>query len=568
MFMASCATCHKFGPAGAEVGPNLTGMGAHSPGELLATIVDPNAEVDPSFTAWNIETKDGQAFAGVIARENPTSLFLKFQGGEKEIKTADIKSKVNTGRSLMPDVLGELGPDVLRNIITYMQVTDGGDRFRTLDLRPAFTTTTSMGIYQSQELKDQTLPFKKTGTVIVSGVPFNIVAPEKAPQNILVLKGGPREAYCHTLPQKVEVKAGGFKANRLHILGGVTGWGWQPGGDTSDVLKITIHTNQGQREGIVCKNGVEFSDYYARWDVPGSKFAPGIVEGHQIRWFSKQLNMGAVEIERITLESVNGGAAPTIASITLELAAPGAPLQSGDGPKKEGSEAKPAPPAPAPAVAAPVVWKAGTKVLLIGGGSSHDYQKFFNLADTALLTGAGYSVNYTEDVAVASKELANADIAVISANHGSFSGITFREALKNFTDAGKGLVLLHPGLWYNFAGWPEYNATYAGGGSKGHDRLGEFEVKVIKPDHPLLKGVPASFKITDELYYYTADPAGSPIEVLATATSTLKPGTYPQVFTVKHPKSKIVGLTLGHDARAHDLPEYKTLLLNAVKWVK
>jgi hypothetical protein len=26
---------------------------------------------------------------------------------------------------------------------------------------------------------------------------------------------------------------------------------------------------------------------------------------------------------------------------------------------------------------------------------------------------------------------------------------------------------------------------------------------------------------------------------------------------VKHPKSKIVGITLGHDARAHDLDAYK-----------
>jgi hypothetical protein len=42
-------------------------MGAHGAGELLAAIVDPNAEVDPSFTAWNIETKDGKA--SVVSQE-------------------------------------------------------------------------------------------------------------------------------------------------------------------------------------------------------------------------------------------------------------------------------------------------------------------------------------------------------------------------------------------------------------------------------------------------------------------------------------------------------------------
>ncbi len=552
LFAATCALCHKFGNLpGTDVGPNLTGMGAHGAGELLTAIADPNAEVDPSFTAWNIETKDGQIFAGVIARENPASVFLKFQGGEKEIRTADIKSRVNTGRSLMPEGFEALGPEMLRNLVTYMQSADGG-KFRTLDLRNAFTTTTSMGLYENQDLKDQTFNFRKTGTVNVEGVPFSVVGPEKSPQNIVVLKGGPRGAFSRSLPQRVEINVGGFKANRLHFLGGVTGWGY-PGFDKDgDALRITIHTTGGQREGIVCKNGVEFADYINRVDVPGSKFVPGVVRDHQVRWFSKQLNLGAVEIERITLESPAGGSAPTILAITAELA-----------------DEKAAPlPAPAPEKkSAAIEWKAGTKVLLIGGGSSHDFQKYFNVADTAILNAAGgVSVNYTEDAVVAAKELANADVAVISTNQGGFSALPFRAALKEFTDAGKGLVLLHPGLWYNFGDWPEYNKVYAGGGSRGHDRFGEFEVKVTQPEHPLMKGVSPSFKISDELYYYNVDPAGSPVEVLATATSSLKPGTYPQVFTVKHPKAKIVGLTLGHDAKAHDLPEYKTLLVNAVKW--
>jgi protein-S-isoprenylcysteine O-methyltransferase Ste14 len=77
------------------------------------------------------------------------------------------------------------------------------------------------------------------------------------------------------------------------------------------------------------------------------------------------------------------------------------------------------------------------------------------------------------------------------------------------------------------------------------------------------KGVTASFEITDELYNYNADPAGTPIEVLAEATSPNTGKTFPQVFVVKHPKSRIVGLTLGHDARAHDLPEYQALLRKA-----
>jgi hypothetical protein len=64
-----------------------------------------------------------------------------------------------------------------------------------------------------------------------------------------------------------------------------------------------------------------------------------------------------------------------------------------------------------------------------------------------------------------------------------------------------------------------------------------------------------------------ADANAAPVEVLADATSAKSGKTFPQVFVVKHPQARIAGLTLGHDARAHDLPEYQTLLKNAVQWV-
>jgi uncharacterized protein len=315
-----------------DIGPGLTGMGAHAASELLSAIVDPNAEVDPSFTAWNIETKDGQAFAGVIAAENPASITLKSLAGVQEIKVKDIKTRVNTGRSLMPEGFEGLGGETLRDIIAYMQSVDGG-KFRVVDLRDAFTATTALGLYATQEAKKDSFVFKKTGTVNVEGVPFSIVAPEKAPMNIIVLNGG--HGIAKTMPKKVEVRLGGFKANRLHFLGGVTGWGFQNNGDTSEVLQIIVHFTDGQREGIVCRNGTEFSDYFHRTDVPGSKWVDVLKNDHQMRYFAKQLTHTA-PIDRITLESFGASAAPTIVAITAELADANAPLPTV--PKPEASK--------------------------------------------------------------------------------------------------------------------------------------------------------------------------------------------------------------------------------------
>jgi putative membrane-bound dehydrogenase-like protein len=582
LFTTTCAICHKFDGVGAEIGPVLTGMGTHGAGELLTAIADPNAEVEPSFTTWNIESKDGQFYSGIIVAENPASLTLKSLAGIQEVKTAAIKSRVNTGRSLMPEGFDGLGGEALRDIIAYMQSVDGG-KFRTVDLRDAFTASTSVGLYASQATKGDSFIFTKTGTVNVGGIPFNIVSPEKAAtgSNIIVLKGGPSKAIAKTMPQQVEAKLGGFKANRLHFLGGVTGWGFQNNGDTSDVLKITIHTTQGQRETLVCKNGVEFADYFRPVDVPGSKYAEGVVKNHQMRWFSKALS-GPVEIDHITLESFDTGAAPTIVAITAELADANAPLPAtvtaATEPTKPGpnsgvltiaakvdddagfkpqfDDAVPQPPATRPAN--------GPRVLLVGGGSSHDFVKFFGDSDKKLLAPNVGWVDFTQNANGVPAILDRVDVLVWSANQ-PLSTAT-RKALIDFANSGKGIIALHPGTWYAWKNFPEWNLQVVGGGTRGHDKLGAFSVKVTNPAHPITKGVTANFEITDELYNYIADPAGSPIEVLAEATSPTTSKTFPQVWVVKHPKSRIVGLTLGHDARAHDLPEYQTLLKNAVSW--
>ena len=78
----------------------------------------------------------------------------------------------------------------------------------------------------------------------------------------------------------------------------------------------------------------------------------------------------------------------------------------------------------------------------------------------------------------------------------------------DFADAGHGLVLVHPGVWYNWNNWPEYNRVLVGGGAHGHDRYGEFTVVVKDPKNPIMAGVPDEFKISDELYHSEIDPHG------------------------------------------------------------
>ena len=206
------------------------------------------------------------------------------------------------------------------------------------------------------------------------------------------------------------------------------------------------------------------------------------------------------------------------------------------------------------------------RVLIVGGGTSHDFNRWYRQADAATLARDGFaSATYTDNTDSILYYLPNADVLYLS-NNQPISNPKVREAIFNHVNSGRGLVLAHAALWYNWKDWPEYNLQLAGGGSRGHNHYGTFDVTVINQSHPVTKGVDKKFTLKDELYYYIPDPAGPGIEVLANANEAGSDKIYPSVFIVKNPKARIVGIALGHDAEAHDIVPYQTLLRNAVKW--
>jgi len=557
-FTQNCAVCHRFNGEGKELAPDLTGMGVHGAHELLVHILDPNRMVEENYMAVSIETKDGESYDGILGRDTRASVVVRNVAGETEIKTTDIKSRRMTGRSLMPEGFEALGPETLRDILTYM--AGGESKYRVIDMESAFTADTRKGLFNSQAQMDETLQFRKFGLIKAGDVPFDVENPArvKTGNNVVLLKGG--NGFARTMPKTIEIPNVNLKANRLHFLGGIGGWAWPYDGERNKglpVAKVTVSYVGGGTEEFILKNGVEFADYIsAANDVPGSTQVAGIVARGQVRQFTRELTKGGT-IQKITLDSFENAVAPVFIAITAETGAATKKLADASAAGGTATDALPA---------QSFTWGTGTKVLLVGGGSSHDFNKFFNLADTAILKAAGHSMNYTEDAATTARELPKVDVVILSVNKAGWDTPDVRKALFDFADAGKGIVLLHAGVWLNYPKWPEYNAQIVGGMSRGHDKLGEFEV-VLNVAHPIMKGVPESFRITDELYYFTPTTNGAPIEVLAqTSTATGTKKEHPSVWIVKHPKARIVGIALGHDARAHDLPAFKTLLENSVNW--
>ncbi len=594
IFTAACSICHKYGDVGTrDVGPSLMGMGAHGPAELLVHIIDPNREVDPTFWAWNITKKNGETLAGIIASENTASVTLRNQAGDFEINKADIANRENTKRSLMPDGLDALGAENLRDILAFV-CGSADNHFRVMDLRAAYTADSRQGSFAKAEDKDGTVTLHKFGNVTVNGVPFFIMDPEKSSTgaNIIVLKGGPQNSFAWDLPTKAEIPTNATAAS-IHMLGGVAAWAWPFGGDENiGKPAMTVHVDyaDGDKEAIVLKNGEHFADYIGKAEVPLSENAGDFTKRGQLRYLAVNLKKKAA-LKKITLETSGSIICPCTVAITTSTE-PAAANESGDrkankapskGNGKRVATTAAANPADAPkeggkgdgplVPATPVQWEAGkTKVLVIGGGSSHNFAEFFGKTDVATLKTAGFSVHYTEDRDQAATELANADVAIISVNRKFFDTAAYRKALFDFAAAGKGIVMLHPGTWYGFAGWPELNAQIVGGGARGHDKIHPFDVKAVKADHPVMAGVPASFTVEDELYYINAEPDKTPpgtakITVLAeTSPSDKFKAAHPSVWITEHAKAKVVGFALGHDARVHDLKPYQQLLINAAKW--
>lgn len=454
-------------------------------------------------------------------------------------------------------------------------VSQLGKDFRPLDLSTAFTADTRKGIYISEKALDASLPFVKFGRVTANGVPYDIADPAKTSngKNVLVLHGGPEKSLARTMPPRVEIPVG-EKVARLHFLGGVAGWGGGPGASTP-AMTATLHFAGGVKQVADLRAGHEFVDYIRRVDTKGSQFAEGIVSSHQVRTFAILVAHAAV-LEKVVLESPGNLVAPTTVAITAELGAPTARLTANVpavvpvttpaiAPNKSETTApmgqKFAEPKPADTL----------RVLLVGAGVSHDYPKIFLRADADVLRASGgidtaATPNLDEAIAL----LPQADVLVLSANHEQYGQRSFQQALNRFADAGKGVVVLHAATWRK--AWSlvsGFNKRFVGGGAASGSHC-DFTVTLKPSEHPLLKGVPATFQIKDENYHAQFDPRAT-VEILAQnapdQNAPDKAKAHPSVWIVKDAKARIACITLGHGTDAHSNPAFKTLLTNAVKWV-
>jgi putative membrane-bound dehydrogenase-like protein len=123
LFTKHCATCHRLGGTGGEVGPDLTALADKPTDYLLTAILDPNRAVEPRYVAYVAGLKNGQQITGVLTGESGNRVTLTGTDGKAQtVARSDLASLESTGRSAMPEGLEkDLRPQDLADLIAHLR---------------------------------------------------------------------------------------------------------------------------------------------------------------------------------------------------------------------------------------------------------------------------------------------------------------------------------------------------------------------------------------------------------------------------------------------------------------
>ncbi|MCA9175510.1 MAG: PQQ-dependent sugar dehydrogenase [Planctomycetales bacterium] len=118
-----CRNCHRIGAQGKPLGPDLTAIGKQlDRRQLLQSILDPSAKIDPKFLAWTALTEDGEIHTGLITQRDERQVVLITAAGKSiTIPTAEIARLAPQQKSLMPDLLlSEMTEQQVADLLAYL----------------------------------------------------------------------------------------------------------------------------------------------------------------------------------------------------------------------------------------------------------------------------------------------------------------------------------------------------------------------------------------------------------------------------------------------------------------
>src|SRR5262249_22610402 len=174
-------------------------------------------------------------------------------------------------------------------------------KYLPLPLDKAATIVSTRGMFYSEDAQGERLVFPDWAPKTFEGVPFVLVDPQGGRVPNVVMLHRPQGQVPPKMPKSVTLPCN-TPAKAIHLLSGISGWGYTYSEKGSVSMIVRLHYEGGKTEDHELKNGEHFADYIRRVDVPGSKFAFDL-RGRQGRYLAIQRKpRDRVE----TLEMVNG----------------------------------------------------------------------------------------------------------------------------------------------------------------------------------------------------------------------------------------------------------------------
>ncbi len=315
VFKEHCGKCHMHSGDGGKVGPELTGMSVHPAEELLIHILDPNRSVEGNYRAYTVATDAGHVVNGLLAGESKTAIELvDAEGKQHVIQRDEIDEFVPSTNSLMPvGFEKQIPPTGLADLLAFLTARG---KFVPLPLDKVVTASSTRGMFYESKSETERLVFPDWGPKIVGGIPFVLVDPRGDTVPNVIMLYGPHGYLPPKMPRKVSVPVGS-PVKALHILGGVSGWGWPHSAKGSESMLVRITYDDETQEVHPLVNGEHLSDYIARNDVPGSEFAFDL-GGRQLRHVVVVPHQ-AKSIKTLELAKGSDDTAPIVMAITAEM---------------------------------------------------------------------------------------------------------------------------------------------------------------------------------------------------------------------------------------------------------
>ena len=136
-------------------------------------------------------------------------------------------------------------------------------------------------------------------------------------------------------------------------------------------------------------------------------------------------------------------------------------------------------------------------------------------------------------------------------------------------EGGVGVAGHHGGMSDAFRESVDYQFVVGGQWVAHPGNIIDYAVDVVKPDDPIMAGIPASFPYTSEQYYMHMDPS---VEVLATTTFSgeyaawSKGVVMPVVWKRQYGAGRVFHCTLGHRATEFENPNMATIVRRGLNW--